>query len=169
MKIRLELLLVLMIILVFISCRTSKTSVDVKPMESEMLYQQAIKALEAQTFMIEAQEVYLPNSQKTVRNSAGCYISMSGQRARINFTPDVFPRTPLKHLKIEDDNAEIKQAKVKKNGDLQYTMKIDGEEEWLRRKILITLYKNTNQCFVQLHNRSGELLLNFRGNIYAAE
>ncbi|WP_444104047.1 DUF4251 domain-containing protein [Bacteroides sp.] len=166
MKTIIRILPILILNLLLASCHTAESVAKVSDSKSMILYQQALDALENHKFIIEATELYLPISKVSIKSSIGSYISMLGQYAIINFTPDVFPGDPWPYLKIEDTAAEIKTAKIKTNGDLQFDMKIEGNQEWLKRRILITVYKNTNQCFVQVNDRAGTNIINFRGNIY---
>lgn len=166
MKTLLKLLLILTLLISSASCQTQKTSVGVATAgNSEILYQQALQALGNHKFVIEAAEIYLPSSKSPIKTTSGSYLSMDNNQGIINFTPDVFPRDPWSYLVITDNTAKITKVKEKKNGDLIYKMKIDGEEQWLRRSVIITLYKNTNQCFVQINDRAGSKVADFKGNI----
>lgn len=70
----------------------------------------------------------------------------------ISFTPDLFPKTPLGNLTITDDSAEITLEKRKKNGDIQFCMRMTGPANSQDRKVIITLYKDTDKCHVQVSN-----------------
>ena len=87
-----------------------------------------------------------------VKSSTGNYISMEGKRGVISFTPDLFPKTPLGNLTITDDSAEITLEKRKKNGDIQFCMRMTGPANSQDRKVIITLYKDTDKCHVQVSN-----------------
>ena len=170
MKTLLKLLAILTLLISSTSCQTQKTSVDVATAgNSEILYQQALKALDNHNFVIEATEIYLPSSKSPMKITSGSYLSMNGSQGIINFTSDVFPRDPWSYLVITDNEAEITKVKEKKNGDQIYKVKIDGEEQWLRRSVMITLYNNTNQCFVQINDRAGMKVADFKGNVYPKE
>ena len=69
-----------------------------------------------------------------------------------DFTPDLFPKTPLGNLTITDDTAEITLEKRKKNGDIQFCMRMTGPANSQDRKVIITLYKDTDKCHVQVSN-----------------
>ena len=103
-------------------------------------------------FVIEANEFYLPEDKSPVKSSTGNYISMEGKRGVISFTPDLFPKTPLGNLTITDDSAEITLEKRKKNGDIQFCMRMTGPANSQDRKVIITLYKDTDKCHVQVSN-----------------
>ena len=108
----------------------------------EIRHAQASKALEEGRFVIEANEFYLPEDKSPVKSSTGNYISMEGKRGVISFTPDLFPKTPLGNLTITDDSAEITLEKRKKNGDMQFCMRMTGPANSQDRKVIITLYKD---------------------------
>lgn len=118
----------------------------------EIRHAQASKALEEGRFVIEANEFYLPEDKSPVKSSTGNYISMEGKRGVISFTPDLFPKTPLGNLTITDDTAEITLEKRKKNGDIQFCMRMTGPANSQDRKVIITLYKDTDKCHVQVSN-----------------
>lgn len=159
----------LALVIVLSSCQVKKQMADNPSVKSEILYQQALKALDEGMFIIEGEEFYFPSVKRPVKISRGSYISMQNPKAVINFTPDVFPKYPWTWLIIEDNAAQLTKGKTKKNGDLQFHLKVEGNQEWLRRNILITLYKGTNECFVRVNNRAGSNLVDFKGKIYPEE
>lgn len=167
MKIKLDLIPVLLIILLSTSCQTAKTVSDSKSMESRILYQQAVNSLDNQKFVIKANELYPINKKSPVITTPGSYISMIGQQAVISFTPEVFPGDSWKYLNIKDSASKMTVSKKTKNGDQQYIIKVDGGEEWLKREVHITLYNNTNKCYVQVKDRAGSNIINFKGEIYS--
>ena len=103
----------------------------------EIRHAQASKALEKGRFVIEANEFYLPEDKSPVKSSTGNYISMEGKRGVISFTPDLFPKTPLGNLTITDDSAEITLEKRKKNGDMQFCMRMTGPANSQDRKVIM--------------------------------
>ena len=110
----------------------------------EIRHAQASKALEEGRFVIEANEFYLPEDKSPIKSSTGNYISMEGKRGVISFTPALFPKTPLGNLTITDER--------KKNGDIQFCMRMTGPANSQDRKVIITLYKDTDKCHVQVSN-----------------
>ena len=155
-----------LIIFLTASCQTKKITASTKSMESKILYQQAVNSLNNQTFVIKANELYPANRKRSVITTGGSYISMNGQQAVISFTPEVFPGDSWKYLNIQDNASRMTAEKYEKNGNQQYTIKVDGGEEWLRREVHITLYINTNKCYVQVKDRAGTNIINFKGEIY---
>ena len=155
-----------LIIFLTASCQTKKITASSKSMESKILYQQAVNSLNNQTFVIKANELYPANRKRSVITTGGSYISMNGQQAVISFTPEVFPGDSWKYLNIQDNASRMTAEKYEKNGNQQYTIKVDGGEEWLRREVHITLYINTNKCYVQVKDRAGTNIIIFKGEIY---
>ena len=155
-----------LIIFLTASCQTKKITASSKSMESKILYQQAVNSLNNQTFVIKANELYPANRKRSVITTGGSYISMNGQQAVISITPEVFPGDSWKYLNIQDNASRMTAEKYEKNGNQQYTIKVDGGEEWLRREVHITLYINTNKCYVQVKDRAGTNIINFKGEIY---
>lgn len=117
MKKKLYLIPIFVIILLSIGCQTSKTAIDVKAAESQMLYKRAIKALESQKFIIEANELYSKRKKDPVITTPGSYISVNDREAIIHFTPEVFPGRALTYLTIKDNASIMKFLKEAKNGD----------------------------------------------------
>ena len=147
MKIIFKLLTIILLIISLVSCAAQNRAAG-----EEIRHAQASKALEEGRFVIEANEFYLPEDKSPVKSSTGNYISMEGKRGVISFTPDLFPKTPLGNLTITDDTAEITLEKRKKNGDIQFRMRMTGPANSQDRKVIITLYKDTDKCHVQVSN-----------------
>lgn len=166
MKLISSLIPVLLIIFLTASCQTKKITAGSKSMESQILYQQAVNSLNNQTFVIKANELYPANRKRSVITTGGSYISMNGQQTVISFTPEVFPGDSWKYLNIQDNASRMTAEKNAKNGNQQYTIKVDGGEEWLKREVHIILYTNTNKCYVQVKDRAGTNIINFKGEIY---
>ncbi len=168
MKTILKLLAVFLLLLTVSGCRTHQAVTNDVITNAEILYRQASKALNEHKFIIKASEFYLPEGKSRIKNSSGSYIAMQDNYAIIHFTPDVFPRSPFSYLTIEDNAATLTIGKTKKNGK-QFILKVEGNQEWLRRKVLITLYNNTNECFVEIKDRAGATVVNLKGEVYPYE
>ena len=167
----------IMLIMAMAGCAAQK-SANKADEKSEASHMQALKALNEQKFIIKVNEFYLSSDNSAnrspdkspVKSATDSYISMQGSRAVIKFAPDLSPRPPFNYENIEDNAAEITKEKSKKNGDIQYSMIIKGEQNFQNRKVLITLYNNSNKCFVRVTN---EILsyhvVDFTGEIYPLE
>ena len=136
-----------------------------KSTAEEVLYTQALKALEERNFIIKIDEFHFPSDKAPV-NSTNSYVSMQGSHAVIRMSQD-FPSQIPSNRNTESDNAEITKGTTKKNGDMQFSMKIKGglpRQSW---EFLIVLYKNTNQRFVNINRgHSGQNIVNFKGYVY---
>lgn len=160
--IRLFSIAILMIALT--GCKTQKPAV--KTIKSEALYQQALKALDEHLFIIEASEFYFTTGESP-QSSPGSYISMRGDKVNVRFTPNLFPGTPLGDLNVTDNMAEMTKENSKKNGNTQFIIKIKGYKSWLDCNLFITLYKNSNQCFVQVKGTKIEaVIVSFIGLVH---
>ena len=168
MKIILKSLSVIMLIMAMAGCAAQKTgSRTGESTAEEVLYKQAIQALDERKFIIEATEFYFPGGKYPTKSETNSQISMDGNKAVIRFSPDLFPRSPMDHWNIEDDAAEITKGEHKKNGDIQFSMKIDGAQKWQDKELIIILYKNTNTCFVHVNGGySGHNIVDFKGYVY---
>ena len=169
MKTILKPLSIIILIMALAGCAAQKSGNNPgKSTAEEVLYTQALKALEERNFIIKIDEFHFPSDKAPV-NSTNSYVSMQGSHAVIRMSQD-FPSQIPSNRNTESDNAEITKGTTKKNGDMQFSMKIKGglpRQSW---EFLIVLYKNTNECFVQTHGGyDGTNVINFKGHIYPLE
>ena len=83
---------------------------------------------------------------------AGCAVQKSGNNTGKSTAEEVLYTQALKAL--EERNFIIH-------------MLIKGAEKWQDRELIIILYKNTNQCFVNINRgHSGQNIVNFKGYVY---
>lgn len=148
MKTILKMLSAIALMAALTGCKTRHFAIN----EAEgVLYEQALKALNERQFVIEADEFYLGDSDASpVKQASGSYISMQGNLAIIKYSANLFPKYPFELLETRDSDAKMTEVKSKRNGDVRFTIEIDDERPWKRYRIPITLYKNTNKCFVQV-------------------
>ncbi|WP_295961906.1 hypothetical protein [uncultured Alistipes sp.] len=66
--------------------------------------------------------------------------------------PNLFSRVCWESLDIEDDTAELSEPEYKKNGDLHCRLKIRGHGFGQEREVSVTLFKDTNKCFVRIND-----------------
>ena len=169
MKTILKPLSIIILIMALAGCAAQKSGNNPgKSTAEEVLYTQALKALEERNFIIKIDEFHFPSDKAPV-NSTNSYVSMQGSHAVIRMSQD-FPSQIPSNRNTESDNAEITKGTTKKNGDMQFSMKIKGglpRQSW---EFLIVLYKNTNECFVQTNGGyDGTNVINFKGHIYSLE
>lgn len=159
---------VIILFIVLIGCGAQKSTI--KSEANIVDYEQALTALDNGKFIIEANEFHIPRTYtEEIKYSTGSFITMQNNRATLNFSQDLFPRSPLSNLLIDDAPAKIIKVKTQKNGDIEYKLDIDGSQYWTKRRLLITLYSNTNSCYVQIYGRYGydnSYILSFKGHIY---
>lgn len=142
-------------------CASQKSS---RSAESEVLHKQALKALDNHRFIIRVDEFYPVG--KPVKKASDSYMLMRDDRCEIKFSPDFLTGS---HIITRDDfssTAELSEAEKKKNGDREFVMKLKNNEQWRENKVLIILYENTNQCFVQFQNESNKNIYRLKGHIY---
>ena len=168
MKTILKSLSIIILVVAMAGCAAQKGGNKADTFGSEALYIQALKALKNRNFIIKINEFYFPSDKAPV-NSTNSYVSMQGSHAVIRMSQD-FPSQIPSNRNTESDNAEITKGTTKKNGDMQFSMKIKGglpRQSW---EFLIVLYKNTNECFVQTNGGyDGTNVINFKGHIYPLE
>lgn len=163
MKTLLRFLIAVLLIGSSAGCASQKSS---RSAESEVLHNQALKALDNHRFIIRVDEFYPVG--KPVKKASDSYMLMRDDRCEIKFSPDLLTGHPFD---VSGGNytadAKITKVKSKKNGDLQFNMKVFGTDQWKEYRISITLYKTTNQCFVQLQNEFNKQVIRLKGHIYA--
>lgn len=165
MKTILKSLSIIILVVAMAGCAAQKGGNKADTFGSEALYIQALKALKNRNFIIKINEFYFPSDKAPV-NSTNSYVSMQGNHAVIRMSQD-FPSQIPSNRNTESDNAEITKGSAKKNGDIQFHMLIKGAEKWQDRELIIILYKNTNQCFVNINRgHSGQNIVNFKGYVY---
>lgn len=173
MKTGLNILPAVVLAVLFVGCKTQKQTVKagVEAMKSERLHEQALQAFDERKFIVEAKEFFFPDNKPRLDYALSGYISLNGSTAVVQFFPVInrnFPEYALSNENLEDNSAIFTKEKTKRNGDVIYSMKVQGEEHWLNRKIIITLYHNSNQCHVQLNGKGiyeGNIV-SFTGNAY---
>lgn len=167
----LKLLFTTALITVSIGCQTQRvaTKSDVNKVASEVNYKQALKALNDQKFIIKIEEFYDSSNETPLQYPTDSYISMQGDKATLRLSPELFYNNTVQYT-VEDNTTKISKAKQLKNGDMEYRMKIFGDANWKKKNIIITLYKDSNNCFVMIKNQqhihiSNTIHVNFRGKI----
>ena len=142
MKTILKPLSIIILIMALAGCAAQKSGNNPgKSTAEEVLYTQALKALEERNFIIKIDEFHFPSDKAPV-NSTNSYVSMQGSHAVIRMSQD-FPSQIPSNRNTESDNAEITKGTTKKNGDMQFSMKIKGglpRQSW---EFLIVLYLNS--------------------------
>lgn len=166
MKTILKPLSIIILIMALAGCAAQKSGNNPgKSTAEEVLYTQALKALEERNFIIKIDEFHFPSDKAPV-NSTNSYVSMQGNHAVIRMSQD-FPSAFSSNRDTESDAVEISDGERKRKGNMQFHMKIKGAEKWQDKELIIILYNNTNQCFVRLHGGyAGVNVINFKGHIY---
>lgn len=123
---------------------------------SQALYGQALQALEEHRFTIEIGEFQFPDGKPPVI-ATDSRISMQNGRIVIRLSPDLAPHRPFDHLNIESRDAIMTKDKSSKNGNAQFDIKVKGAKKWQDTLLQITLYRNTNECFVRVKGGNSEV------------
>lgn len=172
MKTLLKSLQITVLVMALASCATQKRVVnntpEIKAVVSQVQYDQALKALDEHQFIIKTKEFYFPRGNPRTKVSTDSYVSMQGSEAVMRLSPSLFLGTPIHYLNIMDSAAKITKGKVKKNGDAQFILEINGGHYWTGYKLLITLYGNSNKCEARVNGGKFEMdnNFNFKGEVY---
>lgn len=133
-------------------------------------HEMALRALEERCFIIEVSEFYMPGKKAPVKPAVSSYISLQGDRAVIRFAPDLSTRPSFDRLNITDHAAKLTEEQQKRNGDMQFCLKMDGGFNSQNRKVVITLFRDTNKCYVRVTNDLyGYSIADLTGYIYPKE
>lgn len=144
--------------LFLISCKTQNVTLD-----DTMLYNQALKCLNNKDFKITILEVYDKTKNNAVEYPLESYVSVNGNESVIRFSRDLAISSSLGSSFIEDKSSQLLNKKLNKKGDTLFDLKIDGGSTWLNYILQITLYKNSNKCFVQVKNMWAKEVATFKG------
>lgn len=176
MKTLLKVLPALVLIMALVSCAVQKRVTDkseVKSVVSNMLYDQAFNALNERCFIIHAEQLFFPDGKSKIQNLTDSYISMLNNEATMRFAPNLFPsRQAVYNLNMKDVAAKLTKGTVKKDGDVQFVLDFRGDYyTGMRLKILITLYNNSNKCYVKVNggNFQTDNMFDFKGEVLPLE
>lgn len=165
MRMQLDFFLASVLLLALPGCSTQRKAVGESSASLE--YRQAVSALSEGNFTIELGDVFFP-SDRTPVNTLDSYISVRDGRGSIHFSQELFASfVNLNIMNVENGQARISLEKSKKNGDRFYVLYIVADMIKGRRNVLITLYNDTNDCFVRFYGGVTEsLFLSARGKVY---
>lgn len=128
----------------------------------EYNYEQAI---ENKKFTIVFTDLvkYSPKSDKSnSRIYSDSYLSVDGNKAILRIDPKI----DINNSYIVDHNSSVKKISKKSAKNSVYAIKLQGELSWLKYEAIVTLYKNSNICYIQFVNpNTREKLLAFNGYI----
>lgn len=157
MKTALKLPGIILLTAILTGCATQKqVGRTDQAITSQALYGQALQALEEQHFTIEVGEFQFPDGKPPV-SATDSRISMQDARVVIRLSPDLAPHRPFDHLNIEAATAKMTRERSTKNGDARFDIKVKGAKKWQDTLLQLTLYKNTNECFVRVKGGDSEV------------
>ncbi len=138
--------------------------------KKEKSHQEALAALTKGKFRINLDESSCNNSNSTKSRRAGSYIAMVNNHAIINFPLKTEDRIAIEHSQIQDSSCEISKPTTDQNGDTLFSIKIDGGTKFVQeRLVLITLYNNSNRCYVQINNWEQMVISTHRGEVISID
>lgn len=162
MKATIKIVAISILFLALSGCSAQKRAAGA---DAAALHAQAVQALAQRRFILEADEFFFPGS-KTPVAAVDSSISLAGDRAQVDFVQAVFPKENIDHLRFTDSAAELSEEKARKNGDRLFCLRLRGGQNWQNRKIVITLYADSNRCYVQVSNELlGYPIADFRGHV----
>lgn len=158
----------LMVAVILSSCKSGERVAAFQ--ESSAVHLQAVKALDEGNFVIEADEFFIPSmeSDKPFRSSTRSFISLENGKAVIKIYPDVTPpNITWSNMETIGSGMITFQKMNKKNGEMKYLLDIvDDDENWKNLKGTLTLYRDSNKCYLQLFRKiSGDKIVSINGQV----
>lgn len=95
---------------------------------------------------------FYDKEDNSMKHPSDSYVYVNGKNAVIRFSKDL-GMSSRGYAYIEDKPSQISDKKTNSKGDLLFVLKVDGGDTWLEYNLRVTLFKNTNKCFVQLIDR----------------
>ena len=130
---------------------------------NKTLYEQALQGLNNRHFEIqmeEYQDLSIPDN--AVEFPLG-YIYVYGNEVIVRYSKD-FKYSPLidsSYMKYE--SSQILNRKTNRKGDLSFDLKVNHETFRYENVFQITLFKNSNKCFVQVKSWDNEKYATIKG------
>lgn len=135
--------------IVFSGCRTADTTVG------QTAHRVALQALTSRNCKIVVEEVYIPSDRPEklrTQQITGSYFVVKGDKLSAYFTREVdssklfFGTSPLNGGEAD---LQIGEPEVRKNGDVNVSLRVQGSQHYRVFEWVMTLYHDSNQCFVQ--------------------
>lgn len=130
----------------------------------------AIAALDAGYYVIDIDEVYAPNGQRTDVTSS--YFSVEGNQGLLNLSSVLFRNEPFRRLSDlrASYDVQVEANSVTEKGDRIFQLKIANKKNLKAiYEMYITLYAGSDQCAVRMgHARGQNHLCTFRGRLRPA-
>lgn len=145
----------------YVSGCKSQSIPEINKLSTE--HKEIMKALEQKEFQINAYEFKIPERNLTFQNK-GSYILVQGDYWQIQYSADL-PFVASPHLRYQEGIARLDKKEMKKNGNTVLYMSLNSKNA-LDKRFIITLYPNSNKCWVQCRNYTGVIDYEFKGEIY---
>lgn len=168
----LNLLLVLFFIF-FAGCKSQESQTKVaqnKDKESELQqlqYQNALRALENNSFTIQAEYVTIKTDPPVYVNPTTNFITQKDGKATIQVSPIEGFEGPNGVGGVTVDGITSKtEMKIDKKGTVTYTMRFSAFN--VPASVIITMFKDSNYCIATLHY-SGSAKAKLNGTLYPVD
>ena len=165
MKERFLLFLYVAFAIVFSGCRTADTTVG------QTAHRIALQALTSRNCKIVVEEVYIPSDRPEklrTQQITDSYFVVKGDKLLAYFTREVdssklfFGTSPLNGGEAD---LQIGEPEVRKNEDVNISLRVRGSQHYRVFEWAMTLYHDSNQCFVQASKVYMAGSFSFKGRI----
>lgn len=166
MKTILKTAAILVLVSAFAGCSAQKAAP--KAAKSAALFSEALNALEARHFVIEAREFRYTSGKKDPVISTNSYIEMNGDGASVDLGKYVRRQTVVVDEDMHYNQATLTRVKEARNGDILYELHLANAPLIHSVRYAIRLYKDTNECLVKVFINDLRNPYDFKGYIWPA-
>lgn len=117
--------------------------------DNEQKYKLALERIANNDFTIIITEVYNKNNQYNItpeKMYTDCYLTVKGTQSVLRIDPQIDERNSY----IIDTDSSVENISKPNAKDKIYIIKLCGEQSWQNMEARVTLYKNSNICYVQI-------------------
>lgn len=166
MKTILKTAAILVLVSAFAGCSAQKAAP--KAAKSAALFSEALNALEARHFVIEAREFRFTSGRQDPFISTNSYIEMNGDGASVDFGKYVTRLTSVIDDAMHYERATLIREKETHRGDLPFELNLSNAARTEMVRFAIRLYQGTNECFVKVYYADFKNPYDFKGYIWPA-
>ncbi len=129
---------------------------------ANLAFQQAVKALEAKDFVLEAERVQFKRGVNTTVNSTTNFVSVKGDRATIQLSGNGAIAGPngVGGITVEGKTSNV-EMRTDKKGNITYEMSVQGTA--VSAKVTFRMLKGSNECDVTVNPNFNSNRITFEG------
>ena len=159
------LLLHVAFIAMFSGCRTADVA------GGQAAHRAALQALSSRSCKIVLEEVYIPSDRPEklrTQQVTGSYLIIKGDKMQAYLTREGnSPKLFFGSSPLNDGEADLQMSapETQKNGDVHITLRVQGNAHYRTFEWNMTLYHDSNRCFVQANKVYMAGTFRFKGSV----